>query len=78
MKNMIKVLSAALMLAMWLPAVADQDEYCDGFRDGYRKIKGSTATVPACPKMPSKHENATDYREGYQAGIRAAGGRKMP
>ena len=54
---------------------AGQDEFCAGFTEGYKSIKGDMVLVPLCPLAPLTPLGSTDFREGVKAGIRAAQGR---
>jgi hypothetical protein len=51
---------------------AGPDEFCAGFREGYKTIKGDMVIVPICPIPPITPIGSTDFREGIKAGIRAA------
>lgn len=51
---------------------AGQEEFCDGFKKGYRYVKGDTAIIPVCPVKPVKKVESTDFEEGLKAGIQAA------
>jgi hypothetical protein len=53
-------------------AMAGQDEFCAGFTEGYKSIKGDMVIVPICPIAPITPIGSTDFREGIKAGIRAA------
>ncbi|MES0207945.1 hypothetical protein NKJ93_02445 [Mesorhizobium sp. M0028] len=66
---MRKLLLAVLLLAA-SPALAD--EFCDGFEEGYKTIKGDMVIVPICPIPPITPIGSNDYREGIKAGIAAA------
>ena len=55
-------------------AQAGQEEFCAGFREGYKSIKGDMVIVPICPIAPITPIGSTDFREGIKAGIRAAQG----
>ncbi len=46
--------------------------FCDGFREGYKSIKGNIALVPICPIEPITPIGSTPFREGIKAGMRAA------
>ena len=76
---MTKTLYASLFAAMLLlglgattPLSASQDEFCRGFEEGYKIIKGDMAFIPFCPFAPFTPFGSTDYREGIKAGINAA------
>ncbi|MER8967727.1 hypothetical protein NKI25_18730 [Mesorhizobium sp. M0808] len=66
---MRKLLLAVLLLTA-SPALAD--EFCDGFEEGYKTIKGDVAFVPFCPFEPFTPYGSTPFREGIKAGIAAA------
>ncbi|MDG1437716.1 MAG: hypothetical protein P8P98_01975 [Emcibacteraceae bacterium] len=53
-------------------AHAGREEFCAGFEEGYKSIKGNFAAVPACPAKPAKPAGSTDFREGIKAGIKRA------
>jgi hypothetical protein len=55
------------------PALASpQDEFCAGFAEGFKSIKGDMVLVPLCPLMPLTPLGSTPFREGIKAGIAAA------
>lgn len=49
----------------------NRNQFCSGFEEGYRSIKGSLTIVPLCPIMPVIPVGSTAYREGLLAGQRA-------
>lgn len=51
---------------------AGQNEFCAGFSEGYKSIKGDMVLVPLCPLAPLTPLGSTDFREGLKAGIIAA------
>jgi hypothetical protein len=51
---------------------ASQNDFCMGFTEGYKSIKGDMVMVPMCPLAPLTPLGSTDFREGIKAGIRAA------
>jgi hypothetical protein len=53
-------------------ASAGQDEFCAGFEEGYKTVKGDMVIVPICPIAPITPIDSTDFREGIKAGIKAA------
>ncbi len=65
---------AAMMAIFGLtsPAFAGQAEFCAGFEQGYRAIKGNMMIVPICPIAPITPIGSTDFQEGIKAGIAAA------
>lgn len=75
MKNSIRTLLATTFTTICIVASAGQDEFCAGFEEGYKSVKGSMVIVPICPIAPITPIGSTDFREGLKAGIRAAQGR---
>lgn len=73
MKSVVTRLFAAVLLAASSMAFAgDQEEYCSGFEEGYKSVKGDMVLVPLCPLAPLTPLGSTPFREGIKAGIRAA------
>lgn len=54
------------------PVMADQAEFCAGFEQGYKAIKGNMVIVPICPIEPITPIGSTSFQEGIKAGIAAA------
>jgi hypothetical protein len=76
-KTMKKLLSSILVvigISFSGHLLAGQNEFCAGFEEGYKTIKGDMVLVPLCPLAPLTPLGSTDYREGLKAGMRAAGG----
>lgn len=63
---------AAVLLAASTVSHATQAEFCAGFEQGYKAIKGSMVIVPICPIAPITPIGSTDFQEGIKAGMRAA------
>ena len=72
MKINASFLVALAMLGFTSMAQAGQDEFCAGFTEGFKSIKGDMVLVPLCPLAPLTPLGSTDFREGIKAGIRAA------
>ena len=70
----MKVMLLSLVLSCGLTqlAHATQAEFCAGFGEGYKAIKGDMVMVPMCPMAPMTPMGSTDYREGLKAGMAAA------
>ncbi|MBL6991924.1 MAG: hypothetical protein ISR65_19230 [Bacteriovoracaceae bacterium] len=68
----MKRLLLIAVLVLSLPLFAGRDEFCAGFNEGYKSIKGDMVIVPMCPMMPITPIGSTDFREGIKAGIAAA------
>jgi len=63
---------ALMVVLVAMSAFADRDEFCAGFEEGYKSIKGEMVIVPICPIPPTTPIGSTDFREGIKAGMRAA------
>ena len=72
MKKALIPIFVALFLGLVQLTYADQSQFCAGFTEGYRSVKGNFALVPLCPMAPITPIGSTDFREGIKAGIRAA------
>lgn len=72
MKTTIKALIIVVLATTSMMTFATQDEFCAGFTEGYKSIKGNMVMVPMCPMAPTTPMGSTDFREGIKAGIRAA------
>ena len=72
MKILLKTTAAILAVAASTALFAGQDEFCAGFEEGYKSIKGDMVIVPICPIAPITPIGSTDFREGIKAGISAA------
>ena len=62
----------ALLISSATFAAADQNDFCAGFEEGFKMIKGDMVIVPICPIAPITPIGSTDFREGIKAGIQAA------
>ncbi len=71
-KTLTSWIFGIVALAVTSLAYADQAEFCAGFTEGYKSIKGDMVTVPTCPTAPTTPTGTTDLWEGILAGIRAA------
>jgi len=72
MKKTLLLLAATVALGAASLAYAGQVQFCAGFEEGYKSIKGDMVLVPLCPLAPLTPLGSTDFREGIKAGIRAA------
>jgi len=71
MKKLFLVM-ACIFGAISLPIFANDSEFCMGFIEGYKTIRGDMAMLPMCPMEPMTPMGSTPYREGIKAGMRAA------
>jgi len=69
---MKRLIFAGILLASADFAQATQAEFCAGFEQGYKAIKGNMVIVPICPIAPITPIGSTDFQEGIKAGMRAA------
>lgn len=72
MKNLLKVVFSLTAIVASTLAFAGQAEFCAGFAEGYKSIKGEYVVVPVCPVAPVTPVGSTDFREGLKAGMLAA------
>jgi len=49
-----------------------QSEFCKGFEEGYKIVKGDMVLVPLCPLEPLTPLGSNPYREGIKEGMKAA------
>lgn len=59
-------------LLLFSTAAWAESDFCRGFSEGYKTIKGDMALVPICPLEPITPIGSNSYREGIKAGIAAA------
>lgn len=50
----------------------EQRDFCSGFSEGYRSVKGNLAVVPVCPVPPVTPTGSTAYGEGVKRGMAEA------
>jgi hypothetical protein len=62
----------ALVFGLLVSTMSFGTDFCDGFEEGYKAVKGSYALVPLCPLEPITPISSTPYREGLKAGMKAA------
>ena len=73
MKIALAAVIFAFMFVLAVPAAqAGRAEFCAGFEEGYRAIKGKLAFLPFCPFQPFTPFGSMDFREGIKAGIAKA------
>jgi len=69
---MKKLFIFIIILASAYPAVANQQQFCAGFQEGFKSVRGGLAVVPPCPPARPTPANSTVFREGINAGIQRA------
>jgi hypothetical protein len=72
MKIILKITALLFFLVISQYSIAGSAEFCAGFSEGYKTVKGNMVIVPICPIPPITPINSTDFQEGIKAGIRAA------
>jgi hypothetical protein len=55
--------------------MGDGRTFHDGFREGWRAVKGNGAAMPAMPAQPATPAGKTPYQVGLLMGMQAAQGR---
>jgi hypothetical protein len=68
----MKKLLLVLLLVVGTSAYANGSEFCDGFEEGFKTVKGDMSLTPICPIEPITPIGSTPFREGIKAGMRAA------
>jgi hypothetical protein len=68
----MKYLILIILLLTSINTFASKSEFCTGFEEGYKSIKGDMILVPLCPLEPLTPIGTTPFREGIKSGIRAA------
>ena len=61
-----------VIVGLTFGSIASASEFCAGFEEGWKTVKGDMALVPLCPLEPLTPLGSTPYREGLKAGMRAA------
>lgn len=72
-KNLFATLTFLTAISLSISLYADRTDFCAGFEEGYKTIKGDLIIIPICPVAPITPIGSTDFREGIKAGISAAG-----
>ena len=56
----------------------DDTDFAEGFRQGYRMVRGGKAYIPYLPPQPPIPPQSTAFREGVKLGIGKAGKKLVP
>ena len=74
MRSILCATIATGILIAPIGATAGEREFCAGFSEGYKTIKGDMVIVPIChyARAPMTPVSSTDFREGIKAGMAAA------
>jgi hypothetical protein len=68
----VPCVTALLLLVLVCPVQGQGTDFCAGYSEGWKAIRGELAIVPICPIAPITPIGSTPYREGIKAGMRAA------
>ena len=72
-KNITVKFILLFILLVFSPKIyANQNEFCAGFTEGYKAVKGDMVIVPICPIAPITPIGSTAYREGLKRGMARA------
>jgi len=63
------ILIAVLVMFAQVSLASD---WCDGFKEGYKLVKGNNIYVPPCPAQQAAKAGITQRQQGMKAGMRAA------
>ena len=70
---LLALLATLALLVATHEAEADtRGEFCAGFVEGYKTIRGNNVLVPLCPLAPITPLGSTPYKEGLKAGTARA------
>ena len=71
MRHLLRLIIVLCILGFGF-SVSAKSEFCRGFEEGYKMVKGDNVFVPFCPFEPFTPFGSTPFREGIKAGIKAA------
>lgn len=73
MQLVVRLALAALFLSTLTPhALAQKSDFCVGFSEGWKSLKGDLAMAPMCPIPTVSSIGITAYHEGVKAGVSKA------
>ena len=72
MKKIISKVALFTFIIFMSSSVFAKSEFCKGFEEGYKTVKGNMVIVPICPVAPVTPVGSTPFREGIKAGMKAA------
>ena len=72
--HLVKALFLCCLVALAASRAEAQrvTEFCSGFSEGWKSLKGELTIVPICPIEPITPIGSTPFREGIKAGTAAA------
>ncbi len=69
MKKNFQTYFLTVILSCFTSSTYAQSDFCKGFEEGWKAIKGDNVFVPFCPFEPFTPFNSTPFREGIKAGM---------
>ena len=72
MKRWLMTIAVLCSLVTVSRVDAQNTDFCNGFSEGWKTLKGELTIVPICPIEPITPIGSTPYREGLKAGMAAA------
>jgi hypothetical protein len=72
LRSWIPVFVALVLVVPPSEAHGQNRDFCNGFSEGWKTLKGDLTIVPICPIAPITPIGSTPYREGIRAGMSAA------
>lgn len=69
-----KLLTIILIVSIFFTyeALASQESFCEGFKEGYLSIKKNVLVIPICPIKPIASFDSTDFQLGIKEGVQQA------
>jgi hypothetical protein len=71
---LLKAIGTVLLFIAPYAFAGVQEEFCAGFSEGYKTVKGNMVLLPLCPLAPLTPLGSTPFREGLKIGIKSAQG----
>ena len=72
MRRWVPVFVALFLVVPPSEAHGQTSDFCQGFSEGWKTLKGELSIVPICPVAPITPIGSTPYREGIKSGMSAA------
>ena len=69
MRRWVPVFVALFLVVPPSEAHGQTSDFCQGFSEGWKTLKGGLSIVPICPIAPITPIGSTPYREGIKSGI---------
>ena len=72
MKKLISKVALFTFIIFMSSSIFATSQFCTGFEEGYKAIKGDIVVVPVCPAEPVTPAGSTSFREGIKKGMERA------